>query len=164
MNWSEMTRRHGVTNKKGDMAKNGGQIIQDVLINMGVNVHQFKHPKSNNRCQAECKRRVRRKKLRGRGGEISMPTPETNNSIKEELKVQIMNGDISIGEMIVPKRFKKLVLNRNNEIETTEFVVEGRKRPLEEIRRKPLKGKRSLCGSIQTATTMKCQGWKLSSA
>ena len=57
--------------------------------------------------------------------------------IKEKLKVQIMNGDISIGEMIVPKRFK-LVLNRNNEIEITEFVVEGRKRPLEEIRRKTL--------------------------
>ena len=36
-NYSELElngKGHGVTKKKGDIAKNGGQIIQDVLINV----------------------------------------------------------------------------------------------------------------------------------
>jgi len=37
--------------------------------------------------------------------------------------------------MIVPKRYRKLVLNKNNEVEAVEFVVEGRKIPLDEIRK-----------------------------
>lgn len=138
VNWSELARRYGVTDKTGNTAKNGGQIIQDVLISMGVNVHQFKNPKSINSCN-ERKKRARKRKLRGRGGEITVPTPDTNNTLKNKLKLQIRNGDISIGEMIVPKRFKKLVLNKDNKIVTTEFVVEGRKRPLDEIRKNTLK-------------------------
>ena len=134
VNWSELARRYHVTDKKGNLAKNGGQIIQDVLISMGVNIHQFKKYPVGIRCNSESTR-VRRRKLRGKGGEITAPTPETNDSLKNRLKIKISNGEISIGEMIVPKRYKKLILNKNNEIEATEFVVEGRKRPLDEIRR-----------------------------
>ena len=128
INWSQLARKFNVTDKNGNLAKNGGQVIQDVLINLGINVHQYKRPSSDIP-------RIRRRKLKGNGGEISVPSPECNESLKSTLKLKIANGDISVGEMIVPKRYRKLVLNKNNEVEAVEFVVEGRKIPLDEIRK-----------------------------
>ncbi|KAK3696832.1 hypothetical protein QZH41_002382 [Actinostola sp. cb2023] len=51
-----------------------------------------------------------------------------------------MNGEICIGEIIVPKTYAKLVLTKNNEIQKVEFVVQGRKIPLDEIRKRTLQG------------------------
>jgi small nuclear ribonucleoprotein (snRNP)-like protein len=74
---------------------------------------------------------VRRQKLRGKGGEISLPTSETKDSLKETLKAKILNGEICVGEMIVPKKYANLVLNKNNEIQAVAFTVQGRKIPLD---------------------------------
>ena len=69
---------------------------------MWVNINHFKNP-GGIRCNSESTQRVRRK-LRGIGGAITAPTPETNDSLKNRLKIKMSNGDISIGEMIVPKK------------------------------------------------------------
>lgn len=127
INWSDLARRYNVSNKKGIPAKNGGQMIQDFLVNQGINVTKFKKPIAHDR--------VRRQKLRGKGGEISLPTAETNESLKKTLKAKIMKGEICVGEMIVPKKYAKLVLNKNNEIQAVEFTLQGRKIPLDEIRK-----------------------------
>ena len=71
-------------------------------------------------------------------GEITIPTPETNDFIKEQLKTKIRTKEFSIGELIVPKKFKKLLLDKDNNIKEVEFITEGRKRPLDEIREKML--------------------------
>lgn len=42
VNWSELSRRYQITNKKGQIAKNGDQIAQEWLISQGVNLHRFK--------------------------------------------------------------------------------------------------------------------------
>ena len=114
---------------RGSPAKNGGQIVQDYLTSQGIDCNKFK-PTTNPR--------IRRRKLRGKGGEISIPSPETNDSLKQTIKAKIMNGEICIGEMIVPKTYNKFVLTKNNEIEVEEFVLHGRKIPLEEIRKRTL--------------------------
>jgi hypothetical protein len=44
INWSELARRYNVTDKRGIPAKNGGQMIQDFLVNQGINVTKFKKP------------------------------------------------------------------------------------------------------------------------
>ena len=77
-------------------AKNGGQIAQEWLISQGVNLHRFK-------CSAEDERQPRRKKLKGLGGEISIPTPETNDNLREKLKLKIQQGEFTVGELIVPR-------------------------------------------------------------
>ena len=69
---------------------------------MWVNINHFKNP-GGIRCNSESTQQVRRK-LRGIGGAITAPTPETNDSLKNRLKIKMSNGDISIGEMIVPKK------------------------------------------------------------
>lgn len=42
VNWSELAGRYKIKNKKGEIAKNGGQIAQEWLISQGVNLHRFK--------------------------------------------------------------------------------------------------------------------------
>ena len=42
MNWSSLARKYNITNRKGEIAKNGGQIAQDWVISQGENIHRFK--------------------------------------------------------------------------------------------------------------------------
>ena len=48
----------------------------------------------------------RRKKLKGLGGEISLPTPETNEGLKQKLKLKIQQGEFTVGELIVPREVR----------------------------------------------------------
>ena len=98
INWSEVARRYHVTNKRGEIARNGGEIVQEWLVNQGVNIHRF-NPK-----ELPNKLRVRRKKKIGQGGEISIPVPETNNELKEKLKMKITSGEYTVGKLIVQGR------------------------------------------------------------
>ena len=53
--------------------------------------------------------RVRRRKKRGLGGEISIPVPETNQDIKEKLRLKIASGEYTVGELIVPRRVRPIL-------------------------------------------------------
>ena len=108
VNWSELARRYQILNKKGQIAKNGGQIAQEWLISQGVNLHRFKR-------SAGDERQPRRKKLKGLGGEISIPTPETNDNLKTKLKLQIQQGEFTVGELIVPREVSMKSLDAMNE-------------------------------------------------
>jgi hypothetical protein len=44
VNWSDMARRYSIRNTKGEIAKNGGQVAQEWLKSVGVNVSKFKRP------------------------------------------------------------------------------------------------------------------------
>lgn len=50
--------------------------------------------------------RIRRKKLRGAGGEITVATPPTNAVVKEELKKKVSSGEYSVGQLIAPRKVK----------------------------------------------------------
>ena len=78
----------------------------------------------------------RRQLLRGVGGEITIPVPRANHEIKELLKVKVKNV---LGELIVPRKYKKLVLQEDGTLKTEYFTVSGRKIPLSEIRKRLLK-------------------------
>ncbi len=47
---------------------------------------------------------VRKRLKRGAGREITVPCPETNKSVQEKLKQKVLSGDISVGELIVPRK------------------------------------------------------------
>jgi len=42
VNCSELAQRYEIRNKKGEIAKNDGQIAQEWLISQGVHLHRFK--------------------------------------------------------------------------------------------------------------------------
>ncbi|CAB4010365.1 Hypothetical predicted protein [Paramuricea clavata] len=83
--------------------------------------------------------RVRRKKLRGQGGEITVATPQNIDKVKAEIRKKISSGEYTVGQQIAPRKYEKMALNENGEIVRSEFVVEGRKQPLVEIRERTLK-------------------------
>ena len=105
VNWSDLARRHNIQNTKGETAKNGGQIAQEWLRSVGANVNRFKR---SNTCTTT-EERIRRKKLRGTGGEITVATPQTISSVKEEMKKKVMSGEYTVGQQIAPR---KVVLQR----------------------------------------------------
>ena len=47
INWSELARRYQVKNKNGELAKNGGQIVQEYLMAQDVDVERFKKRKAD---------------------------------------------------------------------------------------------------------------------
>lgn len=67
INWSDLARKYHITNKRGELARNGGQIAQECLIKQGVNLHRFKRPN-----EQKDEPRIRRKKLRGIGGKFRL--------------------------------------------------------------------------------------------
>ena len=44
VNWSCLARKYHITNKRGEIARNGGQIEQEFLMKEGVSLHRFKRP------------------------------------------------------------------------------------------------------------------------
>ncbi len=99
VNWSELGQRYQIKNTNGDLAKNGGQIAFEWLKSEGVNVGRFKKRRRENDAG-----NVRKRLKRGAGGEITVPCPETNKSVQEKLKQKVLSGDISVGELIVPRK------------------------------------------------------------
>lgn len=97
VSWRELAVRYNVTNKEGKLADNGGQIVKEWLISNGVNIDRLQHNGRSNPV-------IRRRKRKGLGGEISMPTEVHPNVIKKQLIDKLESGEYTIGEMIVPKK------------------------------------------------------------
>ena len=57
---------------------------------------------------------------------------ETNESLNEKLKLEIEEGRIEIGELIVPNSYNKIVIS-NGQVSTEKVEIKGRETPLESI-------------------------------
>ena len=112
LNWSELARRHNVQNTNGEPAKNGGQIIKEWLKSEGVDVAKFKRKHDGNH------EHIRRKKLRGQGGEITVATPQSIDSVKAELRGKIASGEYTVGQQIAPRKVTDKSINFNSTILT----------------------------------------------
>jgi hypothetical protein len=99
INWKELASRYNVCNTSGQLAKNGGQMVKEWLVSQGVDVTRFRTKRQNEDAPV-----IRRKKRKGPGGEISLPTEISVDQLKEKLSNKIQSGEYTIGEMIVPKK------------------------------------------------------------
>lgn len=52
--------------------------------------------------------------------------------------MRLQEGEYTIGELVVPKKYKKLVMNSDGTLKEVEFTVSGRKIPLTKIRKREL--------------------------
>jgi ribosomal protein S25 len=100
VNWSELARKYDVKKAHGEHAKKGGQIIKDWLNSEGVDVNRFrrKHGQSD-----ATMTNIRRKRRKGAGGEVTVPTDVTPEKLKEILTKKIESGEYTVGQRIVPK-------------------------------------------------------------
>ena len=63
--------------------------------------------------------------------------PRSARQLKKALEEELANGNISLGRLISPKTFSKLVIDKEtNEIRSETFITSGRKIPIREIREK----------------------------
>lgn len=60
-------------------------------------------------------------------GEISVPAEETNEKVKEKVKEKIRNGEINIGQLIIPKNTKSLCLMTKMKFKKLSFLLRGGK-------------------------------------
>ena len=72
-------------------------------------------------------------------GEISIPVPRTTQALKESIQKKIEGGKFNMGNMIVPREYKKLTVSPEGNIEEQVFYVSGRQIPLQHIREQTLK-------------------------
>jgi hypothetical protein len=74
VNWSELARKYDVKKANGEPAKNGGQIVKDWLNSEGVDVNRFKRKHGQSDATMT---NIRRKRRKGAGGEVTVPTDVT---------------------------------------------------------------------------------------
>ena len=101
INRRELARKHHVTTKNGEVAKNGGQIIKEYLKSEGFDVNLFKRKSPDRTGTAP---RVRRKKRKTKGGEEPVPTEPTAAELKKMAREKIESGEITFSERIVPRK------------------------------------------------------------
>ena len=101
VNWSELAGNYNVKNTNGEISGNGGQIIKECLKSEGVDVNRFKRKRDDT---DEREEHIRRKKRRGTGGEITVPTEASPEKLRQMAKEKIQSGEYTIGQRIVPKK------------------------------------------------------------
>ena len=104
-------------------------VVKEFLIESGVDLTKFRIARKN------AEPAPRRQLNRMYGGQITTPVPRTTAAIRETLKSKIMNGEYRLGEIITPRRYKKLLLHPDGTLKEEYFTVSGRKVPLLEIRK-----------------------------
>ena len=118
-------------NCSGSFPGNGGQVVKEFLIDNGVDISQ-----SDYKSKEQSDTRTRRFKRKIQGTEIAMPCDPTNKRVKNELKRLVDEGKYSLGELIVPLSFQKVVLNEDLSLSVSEYHTLDRKHQVKLIREK----------------------------
>ncbi len=87
--------------------------------------------------------KLRARKLRMPGGQVSVPTHRTVVGIKEDWGKMLEAGELTLGQPCFPQQLKKYAV-KDGELQQHETTVYGRKIPLEEVRKKLLNKHNSL--------------------
>ena len=58
-----------------------------------------------------------------------MPSAEINDAMKDALRAKIENGRYTVGELIVPKKYEKLVLDKEGSLKKKEFCTAEERAP-----------------------------------
>ena len=119
LNWQQFAREHGIT------GGNAGQIAKEFAKESGVDTERLDGRSETHRL------RVKRRRLLG--GEISVPSTLTPEAVRNEWKKLIDNGELSLGRPCVPYNMVKYA-TKDGELEQKELTIVGRKFPLIQIR------------------------------
>ena len=130
INWTAMARRYQIPHK------NGGQVLKETAQKHGIDVGKLDH-------RPNTAPRIRRRKCRLPGGEISGPSLPPKHVIGEEKKQLIASGELSIGEPCAPYKLTKSTVTSEGDIEVKSVEICGRKLPLVELRSNFLKKQES---------------------
>ena len=126
INWSQCARTLHIP------GGNAGQTLKEYAKRQGFDVTTMERKTSSPPT------RVRRKKKKLPGGEISTPTLPTPAAITAQKKELIACGKLSIGEPCSPYTITKSIVTTDGEVTTKQVEIVGRKLSLLELRQKLL--------------------------
>ncbi len=131
INWGALARKYDVklANSNKEL-KNGGQVVKEYLRTKGVNVDRLSRDNAIPR--------IRRKRKRGLGGEVSMPINPSIKDVNDTITRKIENGEYELGELIAPKEYTNVKLTSDGKFSTEILVTHGRKIPMKKIRQQLL--------------------------
>lgn len=124
INWSQLATKYGLT------TKNRGQTFKEFLAESEVPAAQLSQRPT---------RAPRREKKKFKGGRTSVPMLPTARSEMEKLKKRIQDGDISVGDAIVPRECTQYKVTDDLKRTTETSTVFARKIPLRDVRERLLK-------------------------
>ena len=113
MNWSLAAKEHDIP------GKNSGQIIKEFAIENGIEVQALDGIQRRST-------RIRRRKKRMPGGEISVPSHMTESALRDEWRLMISKGELSLREPCSPSTIKRLTV-QDGKVAQIESTVYGRK-------------------------------------
>ena len=126
INWSEMARQYKIPNR------NAGQVLKETAKKHGIDTSSLEN-------SVHTTPRIRKRKSRLPGGEISMPCLPTVSAIKEEKRQLILSGELNIGEPCATFHLTKSVITEEGNIDSRSVEINGRKIPLTNLREALLK-------------------------
>ena len=120
INFTGLAKKYDMKNKEGNIPGNGGQVVKEFLIENGIDLSSFNYKSKdrNNENTRRCKRKIK-------GTSISLPCDPTNVKVKKELKRMVHEGNYSLGELIVPQKYKKVVLNDDLSLSDVDISLES---------------------------------------
>ena len=132
INFSLLARNFGLKDVNCKQKDNKGQVVKEFLKSKGVDVEKFTyHAKVNE----EGVHNIRRKKKKiSSYKRISVPMDPTPQQVAADLISKVEEGKYTLGELVVPIKFKKIVVTKDGDVKEEEFSLCGRKDRLINIR------------------------------
>ena len=93
INWSLVAREHGI------LAKNGGQIVKELAKEKGIDTTKLDGSRDGSRMRA--------KKIKMPGGEISVPFHKTYQAVKDDWQNMTESGQLTLGEPCSPYKLTR---------------------------------------------------------
>ena len=126
INWTRVAKRFEGTKS------NAGQVLKEVAVKRGIDIQRLENKKS-------LPPRIRSRKRKLPGGEISIPTLPTASTISVTKAQLIESGELSIGEPCSLYILTKSVVGTDGNIVEKVIQVDGRKISLLELRKRFIK-------------------------
>ena len=123
INWTQFAKSHNIP------GSNCGQIAKEFAQESGIDVLQLDRRKPG--------QRVRMRKRRLHGGEVSVPTLPTASTVKKSWRNMVESGQLSLGIPCAPFTLTHYVVH-HGELVQQDTTIHGRKFPLKELRQKLL--------------------------
>ena len=125
INWQKFAEDHHVP------GRNRGQVVKEFAEKSGIDTHKLDGKRTQDK-------RLRRRKRRLLGGEVSAAQNPPPNVFQQQWKAMVDSGQLSLGIPCAPFTLVHYS-TKNGQLEKNEVVVTGRKFPLSELREKLLK-------------------------
>ena len=120
INWQKFAEEHQIP------GQNRGQVVKQFAKHSGIDTEKLDGRKPN--------QRLRRRKRRLLGGEISAPQNPPPKVLQQQWKALVDDGELSLGIPCAPLTLTHFI-TKNGHLEKNEVVVMGRKFPLSELRK-----------------------------